>query len=113
MTNFVKNTQDKRAIKMGGIRKTLVIIPAYNEEETVEKVVKKVKDNLPQADILIVNDGSVDLTSERARRGGDVVLDLPFTSESGERCKQDTNMPTSPGAQLQNTIAILKRQWHC
>jgi len=56
----------------------LIIIPAYNEEGSVEKVIEGIKTHLPQADILIVNDGSIDLTSERARRSGDVVLDLPF-----------------------------------
>ena len=58
--------------------KTLVIIPAYNEEGSVEKVVEELKKYLPQADALVVNDGSTDLTSEKAKFSGAVVLDLPF-----------------------------------
>lgn len=56
----------------------LVIIPAYNEEGSVGEVVVEVKKHLPQADALVVNDGSSDLTSEKAKEAGAIVLDLPF-----------------------------------
>lgn len=56
--------------------KTLVIIPAYNEETTVGKVIEKVQRKCPFADILVVNDGSLDLTSAVARQKGAFVLDL-------------------------------------
>jgi len=59
-------------------QKVLVIIPAFNEEGSVRKVVEEVKIHLPQEDILVVNDGSTDLTSERAKASGATVLDLPF-----------------------------------
>ncbi|MGB9628953.1 MAG: glycosyltransferase family 2 protein [Thermodesulfobacteriota bacterium] len=59
-------------------KRVLVIIPAYNEEGSVGKVVGEVKKYLPQSEILVVNDGSRDLTSEKARESGAVVLDLPF-----------------------------------
>jgi len=59
-------------------QKILVIIPAFNEEGSVGKVVKEVKEHLPQIDILVVNDGSSDPTSEKAKEAGAVVLDLPF-----------------------------------
>jgi len=59
-------------------RKTLVIIPAFNEEGAVEKVVAEVKEHLPQVGILVVNDGSSDLTSKKAKETGAIVLDLPF-----------------------------------
>ena len=58
--------------------RVLVIIPAFNEEGSLEKVVGEVKIYLPQVDILVVNDGSTDLTSKIARSTGAVVLDLPF-----------------------------------
>jgi glycosyltransferase involved in cell wall biosynthesis len=59
-------------------QRILVIIPAYNEEDSVGKVVEEVKTNLPQADTLVVNDGSTDLTSEKARACKAMLLDLPF-----------------------------------
>jgi len=58
--------------------KTLVIIPAFNEEGSVGKVVEEVKTHLPGMDALVVNDGSSDLTSEIAQSKGAIVLDLPF-----------------------------------
>ncbi len=59
-------------------QRILVIIPAFNEEGSVQKVIKEVKKYLPQADTLVVNDGSTDLTSEKARANEALVLDLPF-----------------------------------
>ena len=59
-------------------QKVLIIIPAYNEEQSVGKVVEDVKRHHPEVDMLVVNDGSKDLTSEIAKSMGAVVLDLPF-----------------------------------
>jgi len=59
-------------------QKVLVIIPAYNEEGSVERVIEDIRTHLVQVDILVVNDGSTDLTSEKAKAGGALVLDLPF-----------------------------------
>jgi glycosyltransferase involved in cell wall biosynthesis len=56
----------------------LVIIPAFNEEGSVGKVVEEVHTYLPQAEVLVVNDGSTDLTSEIAKSKGAIVLNLPF-----------------------------------
>jgi glycosyltransferase involved in cell wall biosynthesis len=59
-------------------QKVLIIIPAYNEEQSVGKVVEEVHTHLPQAEVLVVNDGSTDLTSEIAKSKGAIVLNLPF-----------------------------------
>ncbi len=59
-------------------QRILVIIPAFNEEESVGKVIEEVRANLPQVDILVVNDGSTDHTSEKAKASKALVLDLPF-----------------------------------
>jgi len=56
----------------------LVIIPAYNEEGSVGKVVEEIHTHLPQVEVLVVSDGSTDRTSERARASGATVLELPF-----------------------------------
>ena len=56
----------------------LIIIPAYNEERDIARVLDDVKNSNPGADILVVNDGSTDATSEIARKTGVVVLDIPF-----------------------------------
>jgi glycosyltransferase involved in cell wall biosynthesis len=59
-------------------QKIIVIVPAYNEEGSVGKVVEEVHTHLSQAEVLVVNDGSTDLTSEIAKSKGAIVLDLPF-----------------------------------
>ena len=58
--------------------KTLIIIPAYNEEESLAGVIRDIRDHVPGADILVVNDGSRDGTARVARAFGVPVLDLPF-----------------------------------
>ncbi|UJF35206.1 glycosyltransferase family 2 protein [Paenibacillus hexagrammi] len=56
----------------------LVIIPAFNEEESIGQVVRSIKHAVHKADILVVNDGSTDRTSEVARATGvAAVIDLP------------------------------------
>lgn len=44
--------------------KVLIIIPAYNEGENIERVVTMIKEKCPQYDYLVVNDGSRDNTEE-------------------------------------------------
>jgi len=58
--------------------KTLIIIPAYNEEESLPGVIRDLRENMPSADVLVVNDGSRDRTAAIARQLGVAVLDLPF-----------------------------------
>ena len=62
----------------GGGLKLLVIIPAFNEESSIEGVITDIKENVPEADILVVNDGSADRTSVIARSMHVAVADLPF-----------------------------------
>ncbi len=45
----------------------LVVVPAYNEALNIEKVVRDLATHLPEATVLVVNDGSVDATSAVAR----------------------------------------------
>lgn len=42
--------------------KVLVIIPAYNEEENIQKVINEVKKDINYADVLVINDCSTDNT---------------------------------------------------
>jgi glycosyltransferase involved in cell wall biosynthesis len=58
--------------------KILVIIPALNEEHSVAEVIEGAVRHMPQADIVVVNDGSIDDTSQKARMSRAIVLDLPF-----------------------------------
>lgn len=57
--------------------KCLVIIPAYNEEENIARVVENLKNNYPMYDYVVVNDGSADSTAKICRKHGYELLDLP------------------------------------
>jgi glycosyltransferase involved in cell wall biosynthesis len=56
----------------------LIFIPAWNEEETIAAVVADAREQMPGADILVVDDGSTDRTAERAAAAGARVASLPF-----------------------------------
>ena len=68
---------------MDFFQKPLVIIPAYNEEKSVGKVIAEVRQYLPEADILVINDGSTDATGERIRKEGVLVLEHPYNMGIG------------------------------
>lgn len=56
--------------------KTLIIIPAYNEEGSIEKVINNLIENFPQYDYLIVNDGSTDKTKYLCEKNAYHVVNL-------------------------------------
>jgi glycosyltransferase involved in cell wall biosynthesis len=58
--------------------KVLVIIPAFNEQGAIRRVVSSTKLAVPHADILVINDGSVDATMLEAEDAGALVVDHPF-----------------------------------
>ena len=63
--------------------RTLVFIPAWNEEDSVASVIEGVREALPAADVLVVDDGSVDSTRARAAEAGALVASLPFNQGLG------------------------------
>jgi glycosyltransferase involved in cell wall biosynthesis len=63
--------------------RTLVFIPAWNEEASIAEVIADVRKALPESDVLVVDDGSTDATAERAREAGAPVASLPFNQGLG------------------------------
>jgi glycosyltransferase involved in cell wall biosynthesis len=63
--------------------KILIIVPAFNEEETLRGVILGVRTFLSQADILVVNDGSTDSTANIAREEGVLMLEHPYNMGIG------------------------------
>ena len=59
------------------MKKILIIIPAYNEELSIGKVITEIKTKNKEVDILVVNDGSTDNTFNEACKYGVMVIDLP------------------------------------
>ncbi len=63
--------------------KILVITPAFNEEGNIGGVISAVQDNVPGADIVVIDDGSSDGTAAAARRAGVTVLSHPYNMGIG------------------------------
>jgi glycosyltransferase involved in cell wall biosynthesis len=63
--------------------RVLVIIPAYNEAESLERVVEAVRASVPGADVAVVNDGSRDGTGALVDRLGVIALHLPHNLGTG------------------------------
>ena len=65
-------------------QKVSVIIPAYNEEETVANVVGVVKKVSFVDEIIVVNDGSSDNTEAEALKAGAIVINHEVNKGKGE-----------------------------
>lgn len=62
---------------------TIVIIPAFNEEAGIANVIADIRNQNPDFDILVINDGSSDKTAEVARAAGATVLSHNFNMGYG------------------------------
>ena len=58
-------------------KKIAVLIPCYNEEKTIAKVIKDYQKVLPTADIYVYDNNSIDKTSEIAKKCGAIVKKEP------------------------------------
>jgi len=56
----------------------LIVIPAFNEEQSIGAVLKEVRAKVPFADILVINDGSTDATRRKAGESNVMVISHPF-----------------------------------
>jgi len=60
-----------------------VVIPAYNEEDTIGDVVRAAIGSGVAGEVVVVSDGSDDRTAERAREAGARVVELPVNHGKG------------------------------
>ena len=60
------------------MNRQLAIVPAHNEVEAIADTIASIHRWAPDFDVLVVDDGSTDATSQRARAAGAAVLRLPF-----------------------------------
>lgn len=64
--------------QVGANPRVLVIVPAWNEQESVASTLAELRRSQPEVDILVVDDGSDDQTAMVAKSSGALVCQLPF-----------------------------------
>ena len=64
-----------------------VVIPAYNEGDSVYRVIGKIRDLRPSAEIIVVDDGSKDNTADAALDAGARVIRHPYNKGNGAAVK--------------------------
>ncbi len=63
--------------------KVLIVIPAYNEEEAIGQVIEELNEYVPDFDRVVINDGSLDRTSEVVRSLSVPLINMPFNTGIG------------------------------
>jgi glycosyltransferase involved in cell wall biosynthesis len=58
--------------------RVLIIVPAWNEQASIGATVAEIRSSVPEADLLVVDDGSSDQTRQRAVEAGATVCSLPY-----------------------------------
>jgi glycosyltransferase involved in cell wall biosynthesis len=82
----------------------LIIIPAYNEQGRVGGVIADVKRTLPQADVLVIDDGSADQTALEASEAGAISVSLPVNSGYGAALQTGYKFAVRNGYQIVGQI---------
>lgn len=71
-----------------------VIIPAYNEGNTIADIVKQVRSLYPDFEVIVVNDGSTDDTIGEAQKAGALVYSHPYNIGNGAAIKSGIRFAT-------------------
>ena len=66
----MRPTRSRSPAYHGRVADTIVFIPAWNEEEILPSVLAELAAGLPDADVLVVDDGSTDRTAGRVDADG-------------------------------------------
>jgi glycosyltransferase involved in cell wall biosynthesis len=64
-----------------------VIIPAFNESATIGIIIEKIKKLYPDFEVIVVNDGSSDVTADMAKEAGAIVYSHPYNIGNGAAVK--------------------------
>lgn len=74
--------------------KISIVIPAKNEANSLRKLLPELRHLYPEAEILVVNDGSTDDTDTLDGKDGVKVLNLPYNLGNGGAVKQGARTAT-------------------
>ena len=72
---MTKKTKMKTITPAPESQNVLIAMPAWNEEQSIGKVLEEIKDLYPYFDVLVINDGSEDSTAQIAKEKGVEVID--------------------------------------
>jgi glycosyltransferase involved in cell wall biosynthesis len=75
-------------VPSGGCMKISVILPAKNEAEGLARTLPRLRALMPEAQIIVVDDGSTDETAAVARQHGAQVLSTPYSMGNGAAIKR-------------------------
>ena len=75
MSDCATRQPGKQAMQLP--ERVLIIMPAYNEAENLQRVLAELAEVLPQADVVVIDDASQDETAVVAHRCGATVVSLP------------------------------------
>jgi glycosyltransferase involved in cell wall biosynthesis len=64
-----------------------IIIPAYNEGETIGVIVREIQTRYPEFEVIVINDGSTDETARIAKEAGAIVYSHPYNIGNGAAVK--------------------------
>ena len=64
-----------------------IIIPAYDEEESIGELIEEIKALYPEFEIIVINDGSSDNTAQVAKEAGALVYSHPYNIGNGAAVK--------------------------
>jgi dolichol-phosphate mannosyltransferase len=65
--------------------RVVVVVPTYREAENIEPLCRRVRAAVPDAEIVIVDDGSPDGTADVARRSGDLLGNVTVIEQESKR----------------------------
>ncbi len=82
-----EKSTDFRDSCLGSDDGVTVVIPAYNEEKTIADVIHGVRQSVPKARILVIDDGSSDSTAQEAKNAGADVISHPLNKGNGAAVK--------------------------
>jgi glycosyltransferase involved in cell wall biosynthesis len=74
--------------------KTSIIIPVYNEGQTIGNLVSDIKSPYPYFEIVVIDDGSNDNTADAAQRAGAIVYSHPYNIGNGAAIKSGIRVAT-------------------
>lgn len=86
------------------LKKTLIVLPALNEEDVIADVIAEVHECNPGVTCLVVDDGSNDATSIVAKRAGAIVASLPYNLGVGGAMRVGFNFALANG--FENVVQV-------